>query len=80
VAGFTGIRISSDPDICHGKVCVKGTRIMASVILDNLSSGMTIDEIINEYPPVTREDILAVLDYAAELSREQIIPIDRLVS
>jgi uncharacterized protein (DUF433 family) len=53
---------------------------MASVILDNLSSGMTIDEIINEYPPVTREDILAVLDYAAELSREQIIPIDRLVS
>jgi uncharacterized protein (DUF433 family) len=73
-------RLSSDPTICHGKVCIRGTRIMVSVILDNLSDGMAIDEIINEYPSLTREDILAAIQYAADLSRDQIIPFDRLVS
>jgi len=73
-------RITTSPDICHGRVCIKGTRIMVSVILDNLSDGMTIDEIIESYPPLTREDILAAINYAAELTKERIIPIDKLVS
>ena len=73
-------RITSDPDICHGRVCVKGTRIMVSVILDNLSDGLTIEEIIESYPPLTKEDILAAINYAAELTKERIIPIDKLVS
>lgn len=73
-------RITSDPDISHGRVCIKGTRIMVSVILDNLSEGLTIDEIIETYPPVTKEDILAAINYASELAKERIIPIDKLVS
>ena len=73
-------RITSNPDICHGRVCVKGTRIMVSVILDNLSDGLSIDDIIESYPPLTREDVLAAINYAAELTKERIIPIDKLVS
>ncbi|MFN4218958.1 MAG: DUF433 domain-containing protein [Candidatus Bipolaricaulia bacterium] len=64
-------RISVDPQICHGKPCIKGTRIMVSVILDNLAAGLTIDEIVAEYPPLTRDDVYAALAYAAELAREE---------
>jgi uncharacterized protein (DUF433 family) len=73
-------RITSNPEICHGRVCIKGTRIMVSVVLDNLSEGLTIDEIIEAYPPITRDDILAAINYAAELTKERIIPFDKLVS
>lgn len=73
-------RIFSSPEICHGKACVKGTRVMVSVILDNLSEGMTVEEIIIEYPSLSREDILAAINYAAELAKETIIPLDKLVS
>lgn len=66
-------RITSNTDICHGRVCIKGTRIMVSVILDNLSEGLTIDEITKAYPPVTREDVLAAINYASELTKERII-------
>jgi len=64
-------RIQIDPKICHGKACVKGTRIMVSVILDNLAEGMTPEEIVKEYPPLTMEDIRAALAYAAILAREE---------
>ena len=73
-------RISSDPNICHGRVCIQGTRIMVSVILDNLSEGMTIEEIIKSNPPLTKEDVRAAINYAADLAKERIIPIDKLVS
>jgi len=73
-------RIESNPEVCHGTACIKGTRIMVSVILDNLSDGLAIDDIIREYPPLTREDVLAAINYAAELARERIIPIGKLVS
>lgn len=63
-----------DPVICHGKACVKGTRIMVSVILDNLAMGLTIDEILQSYPSLSREAILAAIAYAATLARERIIP------
>jgi uncharacterized protein (DUF433 family) len=68
-------RITVDPNICHGKACIAGTRIPVSVILDNLSSGSTYDEIINAYPSITAEDIRAALKYATLLTRERVISI-----
>jgi len=58
-------RISVDPQICHGKPCIKGTRIPVFVILDALAAGMTHQEIMEEYPPVTEEDIQAALFYTS---------------
>ena len=62
-------RISADPNICHGKMCIKGTRIMVTVILDNLAAGETPEEIIKSYPSLTREDIQAAVQYAAESAK-----------
>jgi len=63
--------ISADPQICHGKACVKGTRIMVSVILDNLADGMTPQEIVQEYPPLTIRGVNAAIAYAAALTHEE---------
>ena len=68
-------RITSDPQICHGKACIKGTRIMVSVILDNLAAGISNREILKNYPSLTQEDIQAAISYAAELSRERLLPV-----
>ncbi|MEE4357407.1 MAG: DUF433 domain-containing protein [Desulfococcaceae bacterium] len=65
--------ISVNPEICHGKACVKGTRVMVSVVLDNLAEGLSPEEIIRSYPTLTSESLRAVLAYAAELAREQIV-------
>ena len=59
-------RISVDPNICHGKVCIKGTRIMVSVIVDNLAAGEPVEAILKSYPTLKAEDIQASLWYAAE--------------
>jgi uncharacterized protein (DUF433 family) len=67
-------RITSDPLVCHGKACIKGTRIMVSIILDNLAAGVTIEEILQSYPSLTNIDIQSAIAYAAELARERIIP------
>jgi uncharacterized protein (DUF433 family) len=66
-------RIIVDPSICHGKACIKGARIMVSVILDNLAANITSDEILESYPSLSREDIQAAVSYAAELARERVI-------
>ena len=63
-------RITVDPTVCHGKACIKGTRVLASVILDNLAADMTELEILESYPSLTKEDIQAVIAYGAELARE----------
>ena len=68
-------RISVDPAVCHGKACISGTRVMVSVVLDNLAAGLSIAEIINSYPSLTSEDIQAAMSYAAELARERVIPL-----
>lgn len=57
-------RISIDPRVCHGKPCIKGTRIPVFVILDALAAGMTYEEISDDYPPITGDDIKAALSYA----------------
>ncbi|MBN2541747.1 DUF433 domain-containing protein [bacterium] len=62
-----------DPNTCHGKACIKGTRIMVSVVLDNLTADLSVDEILASYPSLTRESIQAAILYAAELTKEQII-------
>ena len=68
-------RISVDPLVCHGKACIKGTRILVSVILDNLAAGLTDAELIKSYPSLMIEDIKAAIAYAAELSRERLVPL-----
>jgi uncharacterized protein (DUF433 family) len=68
-------RISIDPNVCFGKPCIKGTRIWVSLILDFLASGMTMEEMLTEYPQLTREDILAAIAYGAEMARERYIMI-----
>jgi uncharacterized protein (DUF433 family) len=65
-------RISVDPKVCAGKPCIRGTRIHIAIILDSLAEGLTPDQIVNEYPQLTLDDIHAALAYAAELSRENI--------
>lgn len=72
-------RISADPNICHGKVCIKGTRIMVSIILDNLASGIGAEAILKSYPTLKREDIQAALSYAAELSKGRIVTLPEAV-
>ncbi len=63
-------RVSVDPAVCHGKACIRGTRIMISVILDNIAAGIDVDELMASYPSLKREDINAALGYAPELARE----------
>lgn len=64
-------RISIDPNVCHGRPCIKGTRIMVSIILDYLSAGESHEAIRQAYPQLTEEDIQAVLRYAAWLAHEE---------
>lgn len=58
-------RISIDPDICHGQACVKGTRIPVHQIVGMLANGDTVEDLLSEFPSLTREDIMAALAYAA---------------
>jgi uncharacterized protein (DUF433 family) len=68
-------RISIKSTVCHGKPCIKGTRIWISLILDFLATGSTAEEILREYPHLTVEDIQACIAYGAEAARERYIPI-----
>ena len=65
--------ISTDPNVCHGQACIKGTRIPVSVVLDNLAAGLAEDAIIQSYTALTRDAIRAATAYAAELARERIV-------
>lgn len=68
-------RISINPNVCFGKPCIRGTRIWVSLILDFLANGMTMEEIIKEYPQITIEDLRAVLAYGAEMTRERYVDV-----
>ena len=63
-------RISINPLVCHGKACIRGTRVMVSVILDNLAAGVPHEEVLQSYPSLQELDIQVALAYAAELARE----------
>ncbi|MGD9631842.1 MAG: DUF433 domain-containing protein [Pirellulales bacterium] len=66
-------RISVDPAICHGQACIKGTRIMVSVLLDNVAAGVSTEELLQSYPALSVDDVHASLEYAAELARERTV-------
>ena len=68
-------RISADPAVCHGKACIAGTRVMVSVIVDNIAAGVSRQELLLSYPSIRDQDIDAALQYAAELARERIVPL-----
>ena len=68
-------RIITNINICHGKACIEGTRIMVSVILDNLAKNISIEEILKSYPSLTKDDIIASIKYASELAKERIVSI-----
>lgn len=68
-------RISVDPNVCFGKPCIRGTRIWVSLIVDNLAEGISEAEILAAYPQLAPEDIRAALAYAAEMTRERVIPV-----
>jgi len=65
--------ISIDPAVCHGKACVAGTRVMVSVVLDNLAAGATVPDIVRLYPSLQEQDVNAAIAYAAELARERVV-------
>ena len=67
--------ISVDPDVCHGQACIAGTRVMVTVILDNLAAGLTVKQIVESYPSVSTDAVRAALHYAAELAKERVAPL-----
>ena len=67
--------ISIDPQICFGKPCIRGTRIWVSLVVDNLAENVSESELLAAYPQLTPTDIRAALAFAAEMTRERIIPI-----
>ena len=67
--------VEVDINICHGKACIKNTRIPVAVILDNLAAGQSASEILGNYPSLRSEDVFAALSYAAEIARERILPL-----
>ena len=64
-----------DPNVCHGQACITGTRVMVTVILENLAAGLSAAEIAESYPSVSADAVKAALQYAAELARERIVPL-----
>lgn len=72
-------RISIDPNVCFGKPCIRGHRIWVALVLDYLAGGATVEEVLQSYPSIEREDILACIAYGAEMARGGWIelPLDR---
>ena len=66
-------RLTSDPEICHGQLCVRGLRYPVSMLLELLASGMSEQEILADYPDLEAEDLRACLTYAAQLSETKSI-------
>ncbi|MCS6287809.1 MAG: DUF433 domain-containing protein [Nitrospira sp.] len=69
-------RISINPRICHGQPCVKGTRIMVWLVVQYLAHGDRVEDVLVAYPSLSREDVQACLAYAAEMTRERVIPVE----
>ena len=69
-------RISVNPDVCHGQACIKGTRTPVHQIVKMLANGDSVEDLLEEYPSLKRQDIFAALDYAASLAEEQVGPVD----
>ena len=68
-------RITVDPNICHGQACITGTRVLVTVVLDNLAAGRPSEQIVADYPSVSVDDVRAAIAYAAELAHERTLPL-----
>ena len=66
-------RIDSNSEVMHGRLCIKGTRVPVSVVLDNLAAGLSAQEIVASYPSLAVDDVRAALAYAAEVARDRVI-------
>lgn len=73
-------RITVDHAICHGKPCIRGHRIWVSLVVDLLADGMTVEQIIEQYPGLESDDVRACMAYAAEMTRERIVVSSRGVA
>ncbi len=71
-------RISINPEICHGQACIKGTRIPVHQILQMLANGDSAEALLEAYPSIKNDDILACLEYAGSLAEEQLSPLEVL--
>ena len=69
-------RITMDPEKCFGKPCVRGLRMPVASILAYLSGGMSIEEMLKEWPELEREDIYQALGFAAALMEEKVVPLE----
>lgn len=65
--------ITVDPQVCHGRACITGTRVLVTTVLDNLAAGLNTEEIIRSYPSVTAESVQATMCYAADLANERVL-------
>ena len=65
--------ITVDPEICHGRACITGTRVLVTVILDNVAAGLSPEEIVRSYPSITPGSVGAAMCYAAELAKERVV-------
>jgi uncharacterized protein (DUF433 family) len=65
-------RISLDPNVCHGQPCIRGTRVLVSVLLDELAGGATPAELVEDFPTITEADVRAAIAYGAWLARQEI--------
>lgn len=65
--------ITVDPEICHGRACIAGTRVLVATVLDNLAAGLSAEEITRSYPSLTSDSVKAAVLYAAELARERVL-------
>ncbi len=63
--------VTIDPAVCHGKPVIKGTRILVSVVLDNLAAGLSIEQILESYPSLNKASIKAAVDYASEVEGQK---------
>ena len=64
--------ISIDPEVCHGQPCVKGTRVLVTVVLDALAAGLSPADIVEHYPTITEEEVLAAAAYGAWLAKQEV--------
>ncbi|MDE0031225.1 MAG: DUF433 domain-containing protein [Deltaproteobacteria bacterium] len=65
--------ITVDPEVCHGRACITGTRVLVTTILDNLAAGLDSEEIAKSYPSIKKESVQAAVSYAAELAKERTV-------
>lgn len=69
-------RISINPNVCHGQPCVRGTRVMVWLVVQYLANGDGVEEVLEAYPSLQREDVQACLAFAAEMTRERVLPVE----